>query len=224
MRRAGGGRKRAVDLDPGLRPALLALVEPDVRGDPCRRCAGRRSPPRHLAGELTRRGHRISADTVADVLREEGFSLQGNAKSVEGEQHPDRDGQFCYINEQAKAHQAAGDPVISVDTNKKEIVGPYRNVGREWRPTGDPLQVSTRGFPDKELGKAVPYGIYDLAANAGWVSVGTDHDTAALAVESIRVSGGEIGSGRDSVNPQIMLGAGSECGGDRRRLGRTSAA
>nr|WTB28905.1 ISAzo13 family transposase [Streptomyces sp. NBC_00830]WTB30192.1 ISAzo13 family transposase [Streptomyces sp. NBC_00830]WTB31052.1 ISAzo13 family transposase [Streptomyces sp. NBC_00830]WTB31926.1 ISAzo13 family transposase [Streptomyces sp. NBC_00830]WTB34203.1 ISAzo13 family transposase [Streptomyces sp. NBC_00830] len=186
VRRAGGGRKRAVDLDPGLRPALLALVEPDMRGDPMSPLRWTTKSTRHLAGELTRRGHRISADTVADVLREEGFSLQGNAKTVEGRQHPDRDGQFRYINEQAKAHQVAGDPVISVDTKKKEIVGPYRNGGREWRPAGAPLQVSTHDFPDKELGKAVPYGIYDLAANTGWVSVGTDHDTAAFAVESIR--------------------------------------
>jgi transposase len=186
VRRVGGGRKRLVDLDPGLRPALLALVEPDMRGDPMSPLRWTTKSTRHLASELTRRGHRISADTVADVLREEGFSLQGNAKVIEGRQHPDRDGQFRYINEQAKAHQAAGDPVISVDTKKKEVVGPLRNGGREWRPAGDPVQVSTHDFPDRELGKAVPYGIYDLAANTGWVSVGTDHDTAAFAVESIR--------------------------------------
>jgi hypothetical protein len=186
VRRAGGGRKRTVDLDPGLRPALLALVEPDARGDPMSPLRWTTKSTRHLAAELTRQGHRISADTVADLLREEGFSLQGNAKTIEGRQHPDRDGQFRYINEQAKDHIGAGDPVISVDTKKKEIVGPYRNGGREWRPAGDPVQVSTHDFPDKELGKAVPYGIYDLAANTGWVSVGTDHDTAAFAVESIR--------------------------------------
>ncbi|MCX4548491.1 ISAzo13 family transposase [Streptomyces sp. NBC_01267] len=186
VRRAGGGRKRVVDLDPGLRPALLALVEPDVRGDPMSPLRWTTKSTRHLAAELTRQGHRISADTVADVLREEGFSLQGNAKVIEGKQHPDRDGQFRYINEQAKAHQAAGDPVISVDTKKKEVLGPLKNGGGEWRPAGDPVRVSTHDFPDKELGKAVPYGIYDLAANTGWVSVGTDHDTAAFAVESIR--------------------------------------
>ncbi|SHH95852.1 ISAzo13 family transposase [Streptomyces sp. 3214.6] len=186
VRRVGGGRKRTVDLDLGLRPALLALVEPDVRGDPMSPLRWTTKSTRHLAAELTRQGHRISADTVADVLREEGFSLQGNAKTIEGRQHPDRDGQFRYINEQAKNHIDAGDPVISVDTKKKEIVGSYRNGGREWRPAGDPVQVSTHDFPDKELGKAVPYGIYDLAANTGWVSVGTDHDTAAFAVESIR--------------------------------------
>ncbi|MFD4956569.1 ISAzo13 family transposase [Streptomyces sp. NPDC058451] len=186
VRRVGGGRKRTVDLDPGLRPALLALVEPDARGDPMSPLRWTTKSTRHLAGELTRQGHRISADTVADVLREEGFSLQGNAKTIEGRQHPDRDGQFRHINEQAKAHQVAGDPVISVDTKKKEIVGPYRNGGREWRPAGDPVRVSTHDFPDKNLGKAVPYGIYDLAADTGWVSVGTDHDTAAFAAESIR--------------------------------------
>ncbi|EDY49221.1 transposase [Streptomyces clavuligerus] len=186
VRRVGGGRKRVVDLDPGLRPALLALVEPDVRGDPMSPLRWTTKSTRHLAAELTRQGHRISADTVADVLREEGFSLQGNAKVIEGKQHPDRDGQFRYINDQAKDHQAVGDPVISVDTKKKEVVGPLKNGGREWRPAGDPERVSTHDFPDRELGKAVPYGIYDLAANTGWVSVGTDHDTAAFAVESIR--------------------------------------
>src|SRR5206468_124231 len=127
---------------------------------------------RNLAEELTRQGHRISADTVGDLLREAGFSLQGNAKTIEGRQRPDTDGQFRYINEQAKVHQANGDPVISVDTKKKEIIGPYKNAGRQWRPQGGPEQVSTHDFPDKELGKAVPYGIYDLAANTGWVNVG----------------------------------------------------
>ena len=139
--------------------------------------AGRRADP----GQ----GTRCRADTVGDLLREEGFSLQGNAKTIEGAQHPDRDAQFRYINEQAKAYQAAGDPVISVDTKKKELVGQYRNAGREWRPAGRAgRRYTTHDFPDRELGKAIPYGIYDLAANTGWVNVGTDHDTAAFAVES----------------------------------------
>jgi transposase len=185
-RRPGGGRKRVVDLNPALRNALLDLVEPDMRGDPMSPLRWTTKSTRNLADELTGRGHRISADTVGDLLREEGFSLQGNAKTIEGRQHPDRDGQFRYINEQAKSHQDAGDPVVSVDTKKKEIVGPYKNGGREWRPEGEPAQVSTHDFPDRELGKAVPYGIYDLTANTGWVNVGTDHDTAAFAVESIR--------------------------------------
>ena len=186
VRRAGGGRKRAAEVDPGLRPALLALVEPDMRGDPMSPLRWTTKSLRVLAAELTGQGHQVSADTVADLLREEGFSLQGNAKTLEGRQHPDRDAQFRYINEQVKAHRESGDPVISVDTKKKELVGAFRNGGREWRPKGEPTQVSTHDFPDPGLGKAIPYGVYDVAANAGWVSVGTDHDTAAFAVESIR--------------------------------------
>ncbi|MFB6958799.1 ISAzo13 family transposase [Streptomyces sp. NPDC056309] len=185
-RRPGGGRKRVVDLDPGLRDALLALVEPDVRGDPMSPLRWTTKSTRTLAAELTRQGHRVSADTVGDLLREEGFSLQGNAKTIEGSGHPDRDGQFRYINEQARAHIDAGEPVVSVDTKKKELVGTYKNAGQQWLPAGRPVQVSTHDFPDAQLGKAIPYGVYDLAANTGWVSVGTDHDTAAFAVESIR--------------------------------------
>ncbi len=185
-RRPGGGRKRAAEADPGLRPALLALVEPDMRGDPVSPLRWTAKSTRTLAAELARQGHRVSADTVGDLLREEGFSLQGNAKTIEGRQHPDRDAQFRYINEQARAHQAAGQPVVSVDTKKKELVGQYKNSGREWRPKGRPVPVATHDFPDADLGKAVPYGVYDLAANAGWVNVGTDHDTAAFAAESVR--------------------------------------
>jgi transposase len=186
VRRPGGGRKRAVDLDPGLRPALLALVEPDERGDPMSPLRWTTKSTRSLADHLTRHGHLVSADTVADLLREEGFSLQGNAKTIEGRQHPDRDEQFRYINEQVKDYQDHADPVISVDTKKKELVGPFANSGRQWRPAGQPTTVRTHDFPDIDLGKAVPYGVYDLAADTGWVNVGTDHDTAAFAVESIR--------------------------------------
>jgi hypothetical protein len=186
VRRPGGGRKRAAEADPGLVPALLALVEPQERGDPVSPLRWTAKSTRALAAELTARGHRVSADTVGGLLRAEGFSLQGNAKVAEGARHPDRDAQFRYINEQATAHQDAGNPVISVDTKKKEQVGAFRNGGREWRPKGQPEQVKTHDFPDRDLGKAIPYGIYDVAANAGWVNVGTDHDTAAFAVESIR--------------------------------------
>ena len=185
-RRPGGGRKRAAELDPELRPALLALVEPEERGDPMSPLRWTTKSTRTLAGELTRQGHRVGADTVADLLREEGFSLQGNAKTIEGTQHPDRDAQFRYINEQARAHQDSIDPVISVDTKKKENVGEFKNGGREWRPKGEPSRVRSHDFPDEQLGKAIPYGIYDRAMDAGWVSVGTDHDTAAFAVESVR--------------------------------------
>ena len=186
VRRPGGGRKRAAELDPGLRPALLALVEPQERGDPMSPLRWTVKSTRNLAGELTRQGHRVGADTVGDLLRAEGFSLQGNAKTIEGQRHPDRDAQFRYINEQVKAHQDTADPVISVDTKKKELVGEFKNAGREWRPKGEPAATRTHDFPGDGVGKAVPYGVYDLTANAGWVSVGTDHDTAAFAVESIR--------------------------------------
>jgi len=185
-RKPGGGRKRLADLDPGLRPALLALVEPDERGDPMSPLRWTAKSLRVLAGELTRQGHRAGADTVADLLREEGFSLQGNAKTIEGSQVPDRDAQFRYLNEQVREHRDAGEPVVSVDTKKKELVGNYHNGGREWRPAREPARVKSHDFPDLELGKAIPYGIYDLAAGTGWVNVGTDHDTAAFAVESIR--------------------------------------
>jgi hypothetical protein len=186
VRRPGGGRKRAAEVDPGLRPGLLALVEPQERGDPVSPLRWTAKSTRALAAELTARGHKVSADTVGDLLQAEGFSLQGNAKTVEGAQHLDRDAQFRYISEQARAHQDAGDPVISVDTKKKELVGDFANGGREYRPKGSPVPVRTHDFIDKNLGKAIPYGVYDVAANAGWVNVGTDHDTAAFAVESIR--------------------------------------
>src|SRR3954447_13984561 len=163
-----------------------ALVEPDMRGDPMSALRWTVKSTRTLADELGRQGHPVCADTVGDLLREEGFSLQGNVKTLEGRQHPDRDAQFRYINEQAKKYQDTGDPVISVDTKKKELVGPFSNPGQEWRPKGSPEQVSTHDFPDRQLGKAVPYGIYDVAANTGWVNVGIDHDTAAFAVESMR--------------------------------------
>jgi hypothetical protein len=186
VRRPGGGRKRAADLDPGLLPALLALVEPDERGDPMSPLRWTTKSTRNLAGELTAQGRKVSADTVGDLLRAEGFSLQGNAKTLQGQRHPDRDAQFRYISEQVKAHQDTADPVISVDTKKKELVGQFANAGREWRPGGHPVQVNSHDFPQDSAGRAVPYGIYDITGNAGWVSVGTDHDTAAFAVESVR--------------------------------------
>jgi Rhodopirellula transposase DDE domain len=186
VRRAGGGRKRLASLDAGLLPALLALVEPLERGDPMSPLRWTAKSTRTLATELTAQGHKASADTVGGLLRQEGFSLQGNAKTTEGARHPDRDAQFRYISGQARDHQAAGDPVISVDTKKKELVGDFASRGREYRPKGSPVPVRTHDFMDKDLGKAIPYGVYDVAANAGWVSVGTDHDTAAFAAESVR--------------------------------------
>jgi Rhodopirellula transposase DDE domain/Helix-turn-helix of DDE superfamily endonuclease len=186
VRRPGGGRKRLVDLDAGLRPALLALVEPQTRGDPMSALRWTTKSTRRLADELAGQGWRISASTVADVLRAEGFSLQANAKTLEGKQHPDRDAQFRYINEQVADHRDGGDPVISVDARKKELVGRYKNAGCEWRPTGQPVEVKTHDFLDRQVGKAIPYGVYDVTANTGWVNVGCDHDTATFAVASIR--------------------------------------
>jgi hypothetical protein len=175
-------------VDPLLVPALLALVEPDERGDPTSPLRWTTKSLRHLAEELTRQGHRVSAPTVGRLLRENGFSLQGTAKTLEGEQHPDRDAQFRYINEQVKRYQAAGEPVISVDAKKKEQLGQLPNAGREWRPKGDPVRVEDHSFffagPGVE--QAIPYGIYDLTTDAGWVNVGVDHDTSACAVASIR--------------------------------------
>ena len=188
VRRQGGGRKSAADLDPELVPALLALVEPDERGDPESPLRWTTKSLRHLAGELTRQGHAVSAPTAGRLLRRNGFSLQGNAKVLEGEQHPDRDAQFRYINQQVKDHQAAGEPVISVDTKKREQLGRLPMAGREWHPAGEPVKVEDHSFfftgPDVE--QAIPYGIYDLVRNTGWVNVGVDHDTSMFAVESIR--------------------------------------
>jgi hypothetical protein len=186
VRRPGGGRKRAAEIDPGLVPALLALVEPDMRGDPMSPLRWTTKSTRKLAAELTRQGHRAGADTVGDLLREQGFSLQGNSRVIEGRQHGDRDAQFRYINGQVKDHRDSGDPVISVDTKKKERAGNYANAGREYAPKGRPVPVRDHDFADPRDPRAIPYGIYDLAASTGWVNVGTDADTAAFAIEPVR--------------------------------------
>src|SRR6266487_7167193 len=165
VRTAGAGRRRLRDGDPGLVDALLALVEPDQRGDPESPLRWTTKSTRNLAAELTRQGHRVGADTVGDLLRAEGFSLQGNAKTIEGRRHPDRDAQFRYISEQVKAHQGTADPVISVDTKKKELVGQFKNAGRQWRPAGRPVLVNSHDFPQDSAGRAVPYGIYDVTGD-----------------------------------------------------------
>jgi len=207
VRRPGGGRKRSAVRDPGLVAALLALVEPEERGDPCSPLRWTVKSTRTLAGELTRQGHQVSAGTVRDLLRAEGFRLQANAKTLEGKQHPDRDAQFRYINEQVKAYRDAGDPVISVDAKKKEMVGEFGNPGRQWRPAGSPAAVRDHDFASEAEGKAIPYGIYDLAANAGWVNVGTDHDTAAFAVESIRRWWNGIGRASYPAAGRLLIAA-----------------
>ena len=186
VRQPGAGRKAQTVTDPGLTDALLGLVEPEERGDPMSPLRWTTKSTRALAAELTSTGHPVSAWTVANLLHEQGFSLQGNAKKVEGAAHEDRDAQFRYLNNQSAEHIATGQPVISVDTKKKELVGLYKNGGQQWRPAGDPVRVNVHDFADPELGKANPYGVYDVTANDGWVSVGTDHDTAAFAVETIR--------------------------------------
>src|SRR3954468_6419926 len=186
-RRTGGGRKPVTAHDPELVAALLGLVEPNARGDPMSPLRWTTKSLRHLATELTGHGHPVSAPTVGHLLRENGFSLQGTAKTLEGRQHPDRDAQFAYINEQVKAHEAAGAPVISVDAKKKEQLGELPAAGREWRPKGDPVQVEDHSFftAGPEVPLAIPYGVYDLGTDAGWVNVGVDHDTSAFAVASI---------------------------------------
>lgn len=186
IRRPGGGRKRIVDKDPSLRPDLRKLVEPTTRGDPESPLLWTCKSVRRLAEELQRQGHQVSYPVVAELLGEMGYSLQGNRKTKEGTGHPDRNAQFEHINRKVKRFQSSKQPVISVDTKKKELVGDFKNPGRERRPKGDPEKVRVHDFVIPELGRATPYGVYDLTHNNGWVSVGIDHDTAAFAVETIR--------------------------------------
>jgi DNA-binding phage protein len=185
IRKAGGGRKPVIFHAPDIIKALDELVEPTTRGDPESPLRWTCKSTRRLAAELQRAGYRIADRKVADLLHKMQYSLQGNAKTIEGTQHPDRNAQFEYINAQAKAFQRRGQPVISVDTKKKELVGNYKNGGREWYPQGSPLETKVHDFEDQELGKVIPYGIYDVGDNSGWVSVGIDHDTADFAIDSI---------------------------------------
>ncbi len=186
IRRAGGGRKRLADNDAGLVDDLLAIVSPATRGDPESPLLWTCKSTSVLADELGRRGHKISPRSVAGLLRGMGYSLQANAKVIEGGQHPDRNAQFEHVNASVQTQIAAGLPAISVDTKKKELVGQFKNAGSEWRPKGAPERVKVHDFVDAEQGRAAPYGIYDIAHDLGWVNVGVDHDTAAFAVESIR--------------------------------------
>ena len=185
-RRPGGGRKRLEDHDPRLTAAMSGLLEESSRGDPMSLLLWTTLLVRDIAAELTRQGHPCGRGAVLRMLRAGGFSTQGNSRTIEGRRHPDRDAQFRYIEVTAKEYLAAGDPVISVDTKKKEQVGQYANAGRCWRTAGDPVRVRDHDFPDPGEGKVAPYGIYDVGDNSGFVNAGTDHDTAAFAVESIR--------------------------------------
>lgn len=185
-RRAGGGRKRVEDLDPSVLRELESLIEPATRGDPMSPLRWTSKSTRHLAEALSERGCAVSHQTVTELLRTLDYSVQGTAKTLEGTQHPDRNAQFEYINRLTKRYLRRKWPVISVDAKKKELVGPFKQGGREWRPKGKPEAVRVHDFLDRELGKAIPYGVYDVGQDRGWVNVGTDHDTASFAVESLR--------------------------------------
>lgn len=186
VRRPGAGRKRLTETDPTLVPALEALIDPLTRGDPESPLRWTCKSVRKLAKELRAQGHKVSPQKVSELLHDLDYSLQGTRKTREGTDHPDRNAQFEHINRQAKAFQRAGEPVVSVDTKKKELVGDFANQGREWQPAGEPVPVRVHDFIDPKLGKAVPYGVYDVARNEGWVNVGIDHDTSEFAVESLR--------------------------------------
>ena len=185
VRRAGGGRPRIEDTTPEIVAVLESLVDPVTRGDPESPLRWTSKSTRKLATELTAQGYAVSAQKVGQLLTASGYSLQATQKTIEGTDHPDRDEQFAFINERVDLCHGRGAPVISVDTKKKELVGAFANGGREWQPSGDPVPVRVHDFLDPTLGKAIPYGVYDLAQNTGWVSVGIDHDTPAFAVESI---------------------------------------
>jgi hypothetical protein len=219
VRRPGGGRKTLVAKSATLLDDLLALVCPDERGDPMSPLRWTCKSLRRLAGELCERGHKIGRTAVGELLRGEKFSLQANSKTREGDGHPDRDAQFAHINADVTRALNDHEPVISVDTKKKELVGDFKNAGREWRPQGDPEEVQVHDFMDKTLGRAVPYGIYDLAANAGWVSVGINHDTAEFAVNTIRTWWHSVGAQRYPGARRLTITAdGGGSNGSRLRL------
>jgi hypothetical protein len=186
VRRPGGGRKRLAEEDRTLVTDLETLVSPSTRGDPQSPLRWTCKSTRKLAEVLVDHGHRVSHQTVARLLQESGYNLQVNRKNREGDSHPDRDAQFEYIAKQVRSAQRRGQPVVSVDTKKKELIGDFRNVGREWQPEGSPEEVRCKDFKDKELGKVAPYGVYDQTTDKGWVSVGIDHDTAQFATETLR--------------------------------------
>jgi Rhodopirellula transposase DDE domain len=219
VRRPGGGCKPLVKKDATLLDDLLALVNPSERGDPMSPLRWTCKSLSQLASALVAQGHRIGRTVVGELLHQQKFSLQANRKTREGDNHPDRNAQFVHINDSVTAALAAGQPVISVDTKKKELVGDFKNAGREWRPRGDPQDVRVHDFLIAELGRAVPYGIYDMAADAGWVSVGMDHDTSAFAVHTIRRWWNEIGRPRYPTATRLVITAdGGGSNGSRVRL------
>lgn len=219
VRRPGAGRKKRTEQDGALIAALEALVDPLARGDPECPLRWTTKSTYKLAATLRGQGHAVSPSTIGRLLKERQYSLQGTQKVREGNGHPDRDAQFDYINTQALAFQAAGQPVVSVDTKKKELVGDFANKGREWQAAGCPETVRVHDFVDRVLGKAIPYGVYDLAANEGWVSVGTDHDTAEFAVASLRCWWEQMGRSRYPHATALLITAdGGGSNGSRVRL------
>jgi hypothetical protein len=211
VRREGGGAPRTTETNPGVLDALRRLVEPATLGDPMRSLLWVSKSREKLSLALADEGYKVSPNTVRRLLVELGYSRQSNRKADEGTNHPDRNAQFEYINKTVVAARRAGQPVISVDTKKRELVGNFRNAGSDYRPKGDPLRVNVHDFPDEELGKVSPYGVYDIAANTGWVSVGITHDTATFAVASIRTWLKKVGQARYPKARQITITA--DCGG-----------
>ncbi len=223
VRSPGGGRRTLIQTDPGLLAALERLIDPATRGDPMSPLRWTCKSTAKLAEELTRQNHPVSDRTVARLLKQSGYSLQANRKSREGSSHPDRNAQFEYINRQVRAFQKRQQPVVSVDTKKKELVGEFKNPGAEWQPQGRPQEVNVHDFPDKKLGKAIPYGVYDLACNEGWVSVGIDHDTAEFACASLLRWWNEMGSARFPRATELMITAdGGGSNSSRNRLWKKS--
>ena len=219
LREPGAGRKRATEADTELASALERLVDPVTRGDPQSPLRWTCKSTTQLAKELTRQGHPVSPSTVGRLLKAAGYSLQSNRKTKEGGDHPDRNAQFEHINSTVLAFQRQGQPVISVDTKKKELIGEFKNNGREWRPKGEPDEVLVHDFMDKELGKVIPYGVYDVTENQGWVSVGIDHDTAHFATEAIRRWWKKMGSKRHRGAKKLLITAdGGGSNGSRCRL------
>jgi hypothetical protein len=223
VRASGGGRRALTQSDPGLLEALERLIDPATRGDPMSPLRWTCKSTAKLAEELTRQNHPVTDRTVAMLLKQNGYSLQANRKSREGSSHPDRNAQFEYINRQVRAFQKRQQPVVSVDTKKKELVGEFKNPGEEWQPKGQPQLVNVHDFPDKKLGKAIPYGVYDLAGNEGWVSVGIDHDTAEFACASLLRWWNEMGSARFPRATELMITAdGGGSNSSRNRLWKKS--
>jgi hypothetical protein len=207
IRRPGGGRKPITTTDPGILDALDRLIDPVTRGDPMSPLRWTCKSTRNLAKELTRQGHEVGPRTVARLLHETGYSLQANRKVREGTSHPDRNAQFQHINNRVRLMQQKGQPAISVDTKKKELVGDFKNPGQEWHPAGEPEKVRSKDFPDKQLGKGIPYGVYDITNNQGWVSVGIDHDTAEFAVATIRRWWEQMGQKRFPTAQRLLITA-----------------